>query len=169
MGKINKFELVLSMVLEYYTSVVKGLKLKFRKSWELILTFVEVTGKNVIGAFLPPIENRVKSLPDILINIKHNPSPNLVRSGLKVFYQFILNFVTEKLESNFVSETKRGDIIWWFLLLLKFTNYTTDLQMAYNEKVWVFETCFYFAKITNCCGKKENFQMPLGHPELYIS
>ena len=33
--------------------------------------------------------------------------------------------------------------------------------MAYNEKVWVFETCFYFPKITNCCGKKETFQSPL--------
>ena len=67
MGKINNFELVLGVVLEYYTSVVKGLKLKFRKSWELILTFAEVTGKKVIAAFLPPIQNRVKSLPEEVI------------------------------------------------------------------------------------------------------
>ena len=31
--------------MKVYTNVVKGLKLKVRKFWELILTFVEVTGK----------------------------------------------------------------------------------------------------------------------------
>ena len=37
------------MVLKFYTSVVEGLKLKFRKFWGLILTFVEVTWKKLVG------------------------------------------------------------------------------------------------------------------------
>ena len=42
------------MALNFYTSVVKGLKLKVRKFEELIRTFVEVTGeKLVVEAFLP--------------------------------------------------------------------------------------------------------------------
>ena len=34
------------MVLKFYTSVEKGLKLKVRKIWELIPTFVEIKDKN---------------------------------------------------------------------------------------------------------------------------
>ena len=37
------------MALKFYTSVAKGLKLKIRKLWELIPTFVEVTGKKLEG------------------------------------------------------------------------------------------------------------------------
>ena len=52
------------MNLRFYISVAKGLKLKVRKFWGLILTFVEVTGEKLVGgrgAFLPPILNRVKT------------------------------------------------------------------------------------------------------------
>ena len=44
------------MVLKFHTSVVKGLKLKVRKFWGLIPTFVEVAKKKVVagGAYLPP-------------------------------------------------------------------------------------------------------------------
>ena len=41
----------------FYASVRKGLKLKVRKFWGLIRTFVEVTGEKLVvgrGAFLPP-------------------------------------------------------------------------------------------------------------------
>ena len=49
------------MALKFYTSVAKGLKLKVRKSWELSLMFVEVTGENLIGEpFWPPFLNSVK-------------------------------------------------------------------------------------------------------------
>ena len=37
------------MALKFYTSVAKGFKLKDRKFWKLILTFVEVTGKKLVG------------------------------------------------------------------------------------------------------------------------
>ena len=52
--------LALGTNLKLYTSVVKGLKLKVRKFWELTPTFVEVT-----GVFLPPPPNRVKTLINI--------------------------------------------------------------------------------------------------------
>ena len=48
--------------LKFYTSLSKGLKLKFRRFWALVPTFVEVTGEKLVGdAFLPPIPNRVKT------------------------------------------------------------------------------------------------------------
>ena len=48
--KFNNLGLTLGMNLKFYTSVAKGLKLKVRKIWGLIPTFVEVTkGKLVEG------------------------------------------------------------------------------------------------------------------------
>ena len=35
------------MTFKFYTSVAKGLKLKARKFWRLIPTFVEVTGEKL--------------------------------------------------------------------------------------------------------------------------
>ena len=37
------------MAFQFYTSLRKGLKLKVRKFWGLILTFVEVTGEKLVG------------------------------------------------------------------------------------------------------------------------
>ena len=39
--KFSSLVLALGMSLKFYTSVTKGLKLKVRKFWELIPTFVE--------------------------------------------------------------------------------------------------------------------------------
>ena len=41
--------LTLGMNLKFYTSVAKGLKLKVRKFWGLIATFVEVTEEKLSG------------------------------------------------------------------------------------------------------------------------
>ena len=40
--------------LKFYTSLLKGLKLKVRKFWGLIPTFVEVTGEKLVGGFFVP-------------------------------------------------------------------------------------------------------------------
>ena len=67
--KFNNLGLTLGANLKFYTSVAKGLKLKFRKFWGLTITFAEVTvEKLVIGPFSPPsptspILNRVKEMP----------------------------------------------------------------------------------------------------------
>ena len=56
--KFNYLELALGMVLKFYTSVVKRLKLKYRKFWGVIPMFVEVTGekrKTGMGPFCPPL------------------------------------------------------------------------------------------------------------------
>ena len=60
--KFNNFGLALGMNLKFYISVVKGSKLKVRKFYGLIPTFVEVTGEKVVrGPFWPPsILNRDK-------------------------------------------------------------------------------------------------------------
>ena len=61
-SKFNNLRLALGMNLKFYTSLSKGLKLRLKQFWGLILTFVEVTGENLVGgAFLPthPILNRV--------------------------------------------------------------------------------------------------------------
>ena len=50
--KFNNLGLALGTNLKFYTSLSKGLKLKVRKFWRLIPTFVEVTGEKL--AFLPP-------------------------------------------------------------------------------------------------------------------
>ena len=54
--KFNNLRLALGANLKFCTSVTKGLKIKVRKFWGLIHTFVEVTGeKLVVGPFcLPP-------------------------------------------------------------------------------------------------------------------
>ena len=51
--KFNNLGLALGTNLKFYTSVAKGLKLKVRKFWGLIPTFLEVTGEKLVGgAFL---------------------------------------------------------------------------------------------------------------------
>ena len=47
--EFNNLGLALAMALKFYTSLTKGLKLKVRKFWELIPTFVEVTGEKLVG------------------------------------------------------------------------------------------------------------------------
>ena len=55
--KFNNLGLSIVTNLKFYTSLSKGLKLKVRKLWGLIPTFVEVTGDR---GFAPPILNREK-------------------------------------------------------------------------------------------------------------
>ena len=69
---LNKLGLAPGTKLTFYNSVAKALQLKVRKFLELNLTFVEVTGEElvrgwgggvgVLGAFWPPILDRVKKL-----------------------------------------------------------------------------------------------------------
>ena len=48
--KFNHLGLAVGKGFEGYTSVAKGLKLKSRKFWRLIPTFVEVSGKKLVGS-----------------------------------------------------------------------------------------------------------------------
>ena len=53
--KFNNFGLALDANLKFSASLLKGLKLKVRKFWGLIPTFVEVKGEKLVGGtFLPP-------------------------------------------------------------------------------------------------------------------
>ena len=61
--KFNKFELAPGISLKFYTSVVKRLKIKVTKFWELILIFSEVTREKLVGGYFltPAILSRVKN------------------------------------------------------------------------------------------------------------
>ena len=52
------------MVLEFYTSVSKGLILKARRFLGLILVFAEIKGEKLVGGdfLLPPMLNKVKDI-----------------------------------------------------------------------------------------------------------
>ena len=60
--KFNNFELALSASLKFYNNASKGLKIKVRKFWGLIPTFVEDTEEKLVrGPFLvATMLNRVK-------------------------------------------------------------------------------------------------------------
>ena len=49
--KFNNLGLALGMALKIYITVTKQLKLKVRKFWGLVPTFVDVTGEKLVGAF----------------------------------------------------------------------------------------------------------------------
>ena len=52
--KFNNLGPAVGTNLKFHSSVEKGLKLKVRNFWELIPTFVEVTGEKLVGkVFLP--------------------------------------------------------------------------------------------------------------------
>ena len=57
--KFNNLRIALGMAFKFYTSVAKELKLKVKKFWGIIRTFVEVTWEKLVQGF-PPILNRVK-------------------------------------------------------------------------------------------------------------
>ena len=52
--KFNNLGLALGTNLKFYTSVAKGLKLKVRKFWWIIPTFVEITGEKLVGGLFTP-------------------------------------------------------------------------------------------------------------------
>ena len=69
--KFNNLGLTLGANLKFYTSVAKGLKLKFRKFWGLTITFAEVTvEKLVVEPFSPP-----SPPPPSWIGLKKCPPP----------------------------------------------------------------------------------------------
>ena len=77
--KFNNLGLARGTNLEFYTNLSKGLKLKVRKFWGLILTFVEVTGEKLAGGSPPPtaILNRVNKF--------HYPPTTISSANCKIY------------------------------------------------------------------------------------
>ena len=48
MVQVHNLELALGMALKFHTNMVKSLKLKVKKFWHLIPTFVGVTGEKIV-------------------------------------------------------------------------------------------------------------------------
>ena len=59
------------MALKFYASVTKGLKLRGRKFWELIPTFVVVTGEKLVGGIFGSSPSSIGL--KIFISSNHNP------------------------------------------------------------------------------------------------
>ena len=77
------------MNLKFHTSVAKMLKLKFRKFWRLLHTFVEVTGKTGRGdLFGTSILTRVNINTRLLTFIKFVEfrKSSATKAGLNVFF-----------------------------------------------------------------------------------
>ena len=69
----NNLGLGPGMASKFYESVAKGLKLKVRKFWVLILTLVEIKREKLVGGpFWPPILNRVNIATYSLIGSKQS-------------------------------------------------------------------------------------------------
>ena len=81
--KFNNLGLALGKNLKFYTSLPEELKLKVRKFWVLILTFVEVTGEKLVAMPLwpplppPSILNRVNEKP-----VSEYTSPKILKLKL---------------------------------------------------------------------------------------
>ena len=72
--KFNNLRLALGTNLNFYTGVAKGLKLKVRKFWGLISTFVEVRGEKLVrGYFAPPLPRNTPPTPS-WIDLRWEPS-----------------------------------------------------------------------------------------------
>ena len=59
--KFHNLELAIDMALKSYTSVAKWLKLKFKKFFGLIPTFVGITWEKLVGGAFTPILYRIKT------------------------------------------------------------------------------------------------------------
>ena len=67
--KLYNLGLALGMVLQFYASVAKGLKIKVSQVWVRIPAFEEVTGEKLVGGlFAPPFPHpgSVKKVSSIL-------------------------------------------------------------------------------------------------------
>ena len=60
------------MALQFYTSMAKELKVKVRKFWGLIPTFVEFTGEKLVK-WPPPVQWTALSLIDLLVSLTLKP------------------------------------------------------------------------------------------------
>ena len=89
----------MTLTLKFYTSVAKELKLKFRKFWGLIPTFVEVTGEKLVkGTFLPLILNRVGGLNLIGFDFRFNEIYDKIYDKIK--YTMILQYLSSPEEGK---------------------------------------------------------------------
>ena len=102
--KFNNLGLALSISLKFYSSVAKELKLKVRKFWELIPTFIEVTGEKLVGgeAFCPPswigLKNKLWPLTICFYFLMNALALSWTRSIYSLFFLFMSVWLFEILK-----------------------------------------------------------------------
>ena len=71
--KFNNLGIAPGKNLKFYTSVAKGLKLKVRKFWRLIPTFVKVTGEKLVeGSSCPLSQSWIGLIPWKIKETRHS-------------------------------------------------------------------------------------------------
>ena len=110
---INNLELAVGIALKSYTSVAKDLKLKVRKIWGQILTFLEVTGENLVW-WIPPTPNPGGGGAPPL-----SPRPS---------------WIGWRHETEALSQT-RDEGVWFYLLIGKCTDLTlSEITDSFSRK-----------------------------------
>ena len=85
--KFNKLGLTQGTNLKFYTSVIKGSKLKVRKFPGLIRTFVEVTGEKLVEvAFLPSQPPPPRPSPPTILNRVKLLSIQYIKSSINLCF-----------------------------------------------------------------------------------
>ena len=116
--KLNNLGVAPGTNLKFYTSLSKGLKLKVRKFFGLIPTFVEVTGEKLVGGPFchppsppTPILNRVKQEKLFQISIVILATEQSIKSSSFIFARFCLyfksTFTIKKLVDDFWNDFSR--------------------------------------------------------------
>ena len=117
--KFNNLGLALRMTLKFHTSVAKVLKLKLKKFCGLSPTFVEVTGKKLVGGPLwpplpspPPILNRVNvCLMDTTLNKTYLQST-------RGWFRLLISLNPQKnVNYYFANHTETYSIVTWWMQL----------------------------------------------------
>ena len=91
--KFNNLGQALGTNLKFYTSLSKGFKLKVRKLWGLIQTFLEVTGEKLVGGtfLLPPSWIGLKRLKGMFSRrLQHMSTGKLIFTGRNL-YLYLIN------------------------------------------------------------------------------
>ena len=129
--------------------MAKGLKLKVRKFWGLILTFVEVTGEKLVGGLfctlppLPPFLNRDKTVEELHCILSNYLKFSSLLSFSKT--QSILSSVNVFLLELY---HKKTDCVWEdqikYILLIEFINKLHNLAESFKFKCYLLLfTCFF--------------------------
>ena len=118
--KFNNLGLALVTNLKFYTSLSKGLKLRVRRFWGLIPTFVEVTGEKLVeGAFpLPPILNRVKVNGDKKLNKVFQKSTLEERFFFSIWINFQVTLALQELPLAYLKLYFLTTISLFYLFIL---------------------------------------------------
>ena len=152
--------LALIMAFKCYSGVAKRLKLKVRKFWRPVLTFVEVTGEKLVGGdFLvsTPILNRDKYFLNLGIPSWLNCFSDFSK---KIF--FIFNFILYICFNSFM-------LLYFIFVILFFVKYESKNILLYSASLYWKDIALLQRKFATCtsssmCIKSSLYLVPFRTP-----